>query len=98
MADTDTTAMHVSIALIAGILGANIFRTWNIDKSKNLSEQDDNRYLSKYIIYVLILAVAIMMGYGYYEQFNVVVGIVVGVLTAVLFYYGVVAPTSNTFF
>lgn len=96
MSETDTTLMHVSIAFIAGILGVNIFRTWNIDLSIDLSEQDDNRYLSKYIIYGLILAVAIMMGYGYYEQFNVVAGIVVGVLTAVLFYFGVVYPISNS--
>lgn len=98
MSDTDTTLMHVSIGSIALILGVNIVRTWNIDKSKDLSEQDDNALYLKYIIYGLILAVAIMMGYGYYEQFNVVVGIVVGVLTAVLFYFGVVAPTSNSLF
>ena len=94
MSETDTTLMHVSIGSIALILGLNILRVSLIDPTE--IPQDDNPLYLKYIIYVLILAVAIMMGYGYYEQFNVVAGIVVGVLTAVLFYFGVVYPISNS--
>lgn len=89
---SDTTSMHGSIALIGLILGANILRI-NLP-NPNL---DDNIYYLKYITYVLILALSIMMAVAYTNNVNVGAGLVIGVLTALLFYYGVVYPTSGGF-